>query len=57
MLTRTSAVVVLIIFAFLTLYSFAGASETFTGTVTDSMCGKKHMCPGKSDGDCPSLQL
>ncbi len=52
MLTRTSAVVVLIIFAFLTLYSFAAASETFTGTVTDTMCGKKHMSPGKSDGDC-----
>ncbi len=52
MLTRTSAVVVLIIFAFLTLQSFAGASETFIGTVTDTMCGKKHMSPGKSDGDC-----
>jgi len=52
MLNRTSAVVVLIIFAFLTLYSFAAAPQTFTGTVTDTMCGKKHMSPGKSDGDC-----
>src|SRR5580704_1386220 len=52
MLRRTSVVLVLItIIAFLTLYSFA-ASQTFTGTVTDTMCGKKHMSPGKSDADC-----
>ena len=52
MLRRTSVVLVLIaILAFLTLYSFA-ASQTFTGTVTDTMCGKKHMSPGKSDADC-----
>ena len=51
MLTRTSAVVILIIFAFLTLSSFA-ATQTFTGTITDTMCGKKHMSPGKSDADC-----
>ena len=52
MLTRTSAVVVLVTFTFLTLYSFAEAPQTLTGTVTDSMCGKKHMSPGKSDADC-----
>jgi hypothetical protein len=51
MLTRTSAVVVLIIFTFLTLSSFA-ATQTLTGTITDTMCGKKHMSPGKSDADC-----
>lgn len=51
MLTRTSAVVVLTIFAFLTLSSFA-ATQTFTGTITDTMCGKKHMSPSKSDADC-----
>jgi hypothetical protein len=50
MLTRTSAVV-LIIFAFLTLYGLA-ATQTLTGTITDTMCGKKHMSPGKSDADC-----
>jgi hypothetical protein len=50
--TRTSADVALIIFAFLTLYSFAAAPQTLTGTVTDTMCGKKHMSPGKSDADC-----
>lgn len=51
MLARTSAVVVLIIFAFLILSSFA-ATQTFTGTITDTMCGKKHMSAGKSDADC-----
>ncbi len=35
------------------LPSFAlAASQTFTGTVSDDMCGKKHMSPGKSDAQC-----
>ena len=51
MLTRTSAVAVLIIFTFLSLSSYA-ATQTFTGTITDTMCGKKHMSPRKSDFDC-----
>jgi hypothetical protein len=28
------------------------ATQTFEGTVSDSMCEKKHMMPGKSDADC-----
>ena len=33
-------------------YSFA-APQTFTGVVTDEMCGKKHtMMPGKPDSEC-----
>ena len=33
--------------------SFAIAqAETLTGTVSDTMCGKKHMMSGKSDADC-----
>lgn len=28
------------------------AQQTFTGTLSDSMCGKKHMMPGKSDAEC-----
>jgi hypothetical protein len=32
-------------------YSFA-APQTFTGKITDTMCGKKHMMAGKSDADC-----
>ena len=31
--------------------SFALAA-TFTGTVSDTMCGKKHMMPGVSDAKC-----
>jgi len=35
------------------LSSFAlAANQTFTGTVTDDMCGKKHMSPGKPDAAC-----
>jgi len=35
------------------LSSFAlAANQTFTGTVTDDMCGRKHMSPGKSDAVC-----
>jgi hypothetical protein len=33
-------------------FAFA-ATQTFTGVVTDDMCGKKHtMLPGKSDAEC-----
>lgn len=28
------------------------ATQTLTGTISDDMCGKKHMVPGKSDADC-----
>jgi len=27
-------------------------SKTFMGNISDSMCGLKHMMPGKSDKDC-----
>ena len=29
-----------------------GAAKTFVGSISDSMCGAKHMMPGKSDKDC-----
>jgi hypothetical protein len=36
--------------------SFAGTvkagTKTFVGYISDSMCGLKHMMPGKSDKDC-----
>ncbi len=39
-----------ILFAGLALMA---APQTFTGVVTDSMCGKKHtMMPGKPDSEC-----
>jgi hypothetical protein len=28
------------------------ASQAIDGIVTDSMCGKKHMMPGKTDAQC-----
>ncbi len=51
MFRRTSAILVLVIFALLTMRALA-APQTFTGTITDTMCGKKHMSPGKSAADC-----
>ena len=27
-------------------------AETFTGKVSDTMCGKKHMMPGATDAKC-----
>ena len=27
-------------------------TKTFVGKISDSMCGPKHMMPGKSDKDC-----
>jgi hypothetical protein len=36
--------------------SFAGTvkagTKTFVGNISDSMCGLKHMMPGKSDKEC-----
>ena len=28
------------------------AAQTFTGVISDSMCNKKHMMPGKTDIQC-----
>ena len=33
-------------------FAFAQATKTLTGTVSDSMCGKKHMMAGKSAAEC-----
>jgi len=30
----------------------APKQQTFVGSVSDSMCGLKHMMPGQSDKDC-----
>lgn len=34
-----------------TIQSYA-ATQTLSGIVSDSMCGRKHMMPGKSDAEC-----
>ena len=28
------------------------APQTFTGVLSDAMCGAKHMLPGKTDAEC-----
>ena len=28
------------------------ATQTFTGVLSDGMCGAKHMLPGKTDAEC-----
>jgi hypothetical protein len=33
-------------------FAFAQATETLTGTVSDAMCGKKHMMKGESAARC-----
>lgn len=40
--------------AFVLIASFAAmaAPQSFTGTLSDSMCGAKHMMPGKTDAEC-----
>src|SRR3954471_8184451 len=32
--------------------SAPAATKTFTGSVSDAMCGKSHMMPGKSAAEC-----
>ena len=33
-------------------FALAQADQTLTGTVSDSMCGKKHMMAGKTAAEC-----
>src|SRR5215469_16015639 len=33
----------------------AGSSQTFTGMITDTICGAKHDMKGHSDADCVKL--
>jgi hypothetical protein len=39
-------------FALIFASSLAGSSSTVTGVLTDDMCTKKHMMPGKPNADC-----
>lgn len=36
----------------LAVYPATAAQQTLKGVVSDSMCGRKHMMPGKSDAEC-----
>src|SRR5262245_29535704 len=51
MTNKTAIVLVPFLSIALSIMSWA-ASQTLTGTLTDTMCGKKHMIADKSDGDC-----
>ena len=49
-LWTSAAVIALLALSFLSLY--AADKKTLTGTVSDLMCGAKHMMPGTSAADC-----
>lgn len=48
---KTTIVLIPFLSILLSVTSWA-ATQTLSGVVTDTMCGKKHMIAGKSDGDC-----
>lgn len=52
MLRRIATIVMLGLTSLIMAVGAAAAPQTFTGTITDTMCGKKHMLPGKSDAEC-----
>jgi len=51
MKSRANAILFVAVAALaLSLSAFAASSSTFTGTVSDSMCGAKHAMPGDDAG-------
>ncbi len=48
---RTKVIAILTSLLWSSLAAFA-APRTLSGTITDTMCGKKHMIAGKSDAEC-----
>jgi hypothetical protein len=48
---KPTGILTLVACVLMSMSAFA-ASQTLTGTVTDTMCGQKHMTAGKSDADC-----
>ena len=48
---RRIILVTLMVLAAFSMFALA-APKTLTGTVTDTMCGKKHMIAGKTDAVC-----
>ena len=47
-----SAVIACAMFASIGSVAAMAAPQTFKGTISDSMCKRKHMMPGKSDATC-----
>lgn len=39
-------------FAVIASFSAMAAPQSFSGALSDSMCGAKHMMPGKTDAEC-----
>ncbi len=50
-MSKHTYIVTLVLSVLLSASAFA-VPQTLTGTVTDTMCGKKHMIQGKNDADC-----
>ena len=51
MLNPVQKFLTLMLFLLITLSALA-TPQTLTGIVTDTMCGKKHMMPGKTTAEC-----
>lgn len=51
MISRTKVITSFLFLVLFTVGAFA-ESRTLTGTVSDTMCGKKHMMAGKSAVEC-----
>lgn len=49
---KSGNAILTLVAALLIAASAFAASATVTGTVTDTMCGKRHMIAGKTDADC-----
>jgi len=49
---KSKLIAAVILAGMATGFGVSGAEQTFTGTVSDSMCGKQHMMKGKSAAEC-----
>ncbi|SRR5581483_2047522 len=43
---------VLVVLLLMTSIGAIAGPQSFVGTLSESMCGAKHMMPGKSDAEC-----
>lgn len=48
---KQGPIIALLVAAFAVPFALA-TTQYYEGTVRDAMCEKKHMMPGKSDGEC-----
>jgi Protein of unknown function (DUF5818) len=45
-------ILIMVVLSISMVVANAVTPQTFTGTVSDTMCGAKHMLPGKTDAEC-----